>query len=283
MTILTTYTSAADFLIAARAYLEAHEVANGLMLGLAIRLVDEPLAYGSSPYLAVVTEGRNPVLAALMTPPHNLIVSSALAHAPDALAALAQDLAAGGWPVTGVAGAAGLSAPFAEIWAQRAGVTARPGMSQRLYELRSVIAPRWSPGELRVATAEEADLVIGWLDDFYLEAVPGDVPPRPEMTCLRIADREILLWDDGGPVSMAIKTRPTAHGISIGAVYTPPGLRRRGYATSCVAALSAQLLAEGYEYCSLFTDLSNLTSNDIYQQIGYRPVCDLQEFKFDPG
>jgi uncharacterized protein len=52
-----------------------------------------------------------------------------------------------------------------------------------------------------------------------------------------------------------------------------------------VAALSRQLLASGYDYCALFTDLANPTSNDIYYQIGYRPVADFDEYRFvgDPN
>ncbi len=33
-------------------------------------------------------------------------------------------------------------------------------------------------------------------------------------------------------------------------------------------------------HCFLFTDLGNPTSNHIYQDIGYRPVCDVDEYKF---
>lgn len=50
------------------------------------------------------------------------------------------------------------------------------------------------------------------------------------------------------------------------------------YASACVAALSQLILDEGKEFCTLFTDLANPTSNHIYQQIGYRPVCDFAEF-----
>jgi uncharacterized protein len=69
-------------------------------------------------------------------------------------------------------------------------------------------------------------------------------------------------------------------GVSVSAVYTPPEQRRKGYATACVAALSRRLLASGYDYCALFTDLANPTSNDIYYQIGYRPVADFDEYRF---
>jgi predicted GNAT family acetyltransferase len=80
---------------------------------------------------------------------------------------------------------------------------------------------------------------------------------------------------------MAAKIRPTAHGIAVGMVYTPPEFRGRGYATSCVAQLSQQLLASGFEFCALYTDLANPISNHIYARIGYRPVADGIMYRFD--
>lgn len=68
---------------------------------------------------------------------------------------------------------------------------------------------------------------------------------------------------------------------AVNLVYTPPELRRRGYASACVAALSQLLLDAGWKFCCLFTDMSNPTSNHIYQQIGYTPVCDFNEYIFE--
>jgi hypothetical protein len=47
-----------------------------------------------------------------------------------------------------------------------------------------------------------------------------------------------------------------------------------------VAALSQSLLDSGYEFCVLFADLANPTSNHIYQDIGYTPVCDFATYRF---
>jgi predicted GNAT family acetyltransferase len=80
---------------------------------------------------------------------------------------------------------------------------------------------------------------------------------------------------------MAGSTGPTPHGIRIGAVYTPPEYRQRGYASACVAYLSQMMLDSGRKFCFLFTDLSNPTSNHIYQQIGYEPVCDVDNYVFE--
>jgi predicted GNAT family acetyltransferase len=88
------------------------------------------------------------------------------------------------------------------------------------------------------------------------------------------------LWEDGGLVSMACKNRPTRKGISVGMVYTPPEARRRGHATACVGELSRQLLQTGREFCVLFADILNPTSNSIYQIIGYRSLGNFAEYEF---
>ena len=75
---------------------------------------------------------------------------------------------------------------------------------------------------------------------------------------------------------------PTPTGIRIGPVYTPPESRRRGYGTACTAALSRMLMLErGHRNCFLYTDLANPTSNGIYVAIGYQPVCDMLEVRFE--
>jgi len=79
---------------------------------------------------------------------------------------------------------------------------------------------------------------------------------------------------------MAQKAGKTPNGNSVNFVYTPPELRRRGYATECVAKLSKYLLEEGNKFCFLFTDLIDPISNSIYQKVGYRSVIDVDEFQF---
>jgi hypothetical protein len=64
-------------------------------------------------------------------------------------------------------------------------------------------------------------------------------------------------------------------------VFTPSHLRRRGYATSCVAAITQRMLDSGKKFCCLYTDLANPTSNSIYQMIGYQPTCDVQDWIFE--
>ena len=67
---------------------------------------------------------------------------------------------------------------------------------------------------------------------------------------------------------------PANGGVTrIAGVWTPPELRRHGYASGVVAALSTERQDAG-ERCMLFTDLANPTSNAIYEAMGYRRVGD---------
>jgi predicted GNAT family acetyltransferase len=90
-----------------------------------------------------------------------------------------------------------------------------------------------------------------------------------------------ILEDNGVPVSMAKITREMRTACGVGFVFTPPYFRGKWYATSCVAAVSRLILGRGFAKCVLYTDLANPTSNSIYQKIGYVPICDSLEIKFD--
>jgi len=59
--------------------------------------------------------------------------------------------------------------------------------------------------------------------------------------------------------------------------------KRWGYGGAVTATVSAERLAAGRQFCFLYTDLANPTSNRIYLNIGYEPVCDSLDYAFDPG
>lgn len=279
--ILTRYQTADVFLARAETALEQHEAANNLMLSIAIRLREYPQQLKHSPYLATVEEADRLLAAAVMTPPHRVIV-----HAEDdnpvPLRLLAEDLRRFDWQPTGVIGPAIMARAFAAEWTALAGGSYRLLRHERIYELRQVIHPVGVPGRLRVAVEADAALTADWLQAFHQElGMEFNVDDPLEHARERIDQRVIYLWDDEGPVSLAGRPRHTPHGMSIGPVYTPPAYRRRGYASACVAALSQQMLDAGWQFCVLFTDLANPTSNSVYQKIGYRPVCDFDEWAFE--
>lgn len=271
---------AATFLAHAQAALERQEAFNNLMLGVALRLHEYPDRIKTPPYLATVEEDGELLAAAVMTPPFRLIIHAESAdQAP--LRLIAHDLNVNGWAPPGTIGPAAVARAFAEAWAATTGGAFRLLRHERVYELHRVIPPPPVPGALRAATEADQEMVARWFYDFTREVgMEGTAESAAESAAQRIDRRELFLWEDGRPVSLAGHSRHTAHGAVIGPVYTPPAFRRRGYASACVATLSQQMLDAGWRFCALFTDLANPISNSIYQKIGYQPVGDFDEYAF---
>lgn len=277
--VLTVHQAIGTFLVETEAIFGQDEVTNGLILGVALRLKQDPERFEHAPYLATIRDGGELVAAGLMTPPHGLVVYARPGDPAPAIRLLAADLVANSWPLPTVNGVVDVSRAFADAWQAITGSKVTVGIAMRVFELREVTPPAGVSGSLRCATPADLDQVIAWANAFRDEAIPSDAPPRRELLARSIDEANVYLWEDGGRVvSIAAKGRRTAHGVSVGLVYTPPALRGRGYASACVAALSQVILAEGATFCTLFTDLANPTSNSIYQKIGYRPVCDFTQF-----
>ena len=273
---LHTYSNAPDFLADVQEFLERNEDVNSLTLGVAGRLKPDD----TSAYLATVRSDGAITTVALMTPPYRLqIVAEEISG--EAVELIAHDVHNRRGNISGVMGRTPVSLALAEAFASVAGIPFSEGKRLRLYRLDEVMPPPSTPGTFRQATEADLDLVAEWCAAFDREAVPND-PPRDQRALVeqKIAAGEIFLWEDGNPVSMAARARPTRTSTTVNLVYTPPELRGRGYASACVAALSQYLLDNG-RLCVLFTDLANPTSNKIYQHIGYRPVCDFAEYRFD--
>jgi predicted GNAT family acetyltransferase len=275
------YDAAGEWLVAAQEELAREEAANGLILGVGLRLRAHPERITTPPYLATVHDGAELVAAAAMTPPYRLLVHTNQEEPGTAFELVARDMLARGFVPRGVNGRVPYSAQFADVWQRVTGRRCTPNKAMRAYELRSVVPPRPMPGAMRAATEDDLPLVQRWLEAFDRESFPNEVGNRPvEMTRAFIRDEFTYLWVDGEPVSLVGLTRPLPHGMTIAPVYTPPELRGRGYASACTAAVSQMLLDRGCEYVTLFTDLANPTSNSIYRKIGYRPVCDYADFDF---
>jgi hypothetical protein len=278
---LRTFTAAAVFLDAVGPTLLASEAENSLLLGIALRLADGHSYSAEAPFLACVEDddGRLSVIA-LRTPPHNLAVCADEGRL-DALALVAGYLVDAGATLPGIHGRVDVADAFAALWQKKTGAIPRIGMEQRLYRLTHVARPKDVCGCARWGAREEASLLTAWADAFIDEAVPSDQKPDVGAMVERaIEGQALLVWDDKGAVSMCARSRPTPHGASINLVYTPPALRGRGYASACVAELSARILDSGKAFCTLYTDLANPTSNAIYQRIGYQPLGDFREIRF---
>lgn len=263
------------------AYLTRYEAENNLLLGLASTLIDDPAAYPHY-YMAAVINGEQVVGAALMTLPYNLILSH-MEH-PDALELVAEHVYRHHQHLPGVSARKKAAHEFARLWTARTGQRHQLEMSQRIYALHEVQPPHGVAGSLRPAVPADTDLLTRWQHAFSIDANTQISLERSKMWAERTFTthlRRVWLWVvDGEPVSLVGSTGPTPNGIRIGPVYTPPDQRGRGYASACTAAVSQLLLDEGRKFCFLYTDLTNPTSNKIYQAIGYSAVCDADVIRF---
>jgi predicted GNAT family acetyltransferase len=275
------YSDTAAFAAAAEPFLLRAEASNCLQLGLI-----DGIRSGEwkEPLMVVASRDGELDLVAIRTPPHNLSLSTCdrTKALPLLVDCLLQAPSVGRLP--GVLGPAEVADSFAELWSSATGVRALLAHRQRIYRLDGVEPVKGVNGTFRLANGADAPLLAGWIEGFFREALPHkpfDARATAERW-LSSSGRELFLWELGGrPVAMAGAAGRTPNGIRIGAVYTPPECRRRGYASALVAALSQRQLDAGRKFCFLFTDLANPTSNHIYQQLGYVPVSDANEYRFE--
>jgi predicted GNAT family acetyltransferase len=277
------YKNATDFLTHVGSYLAKDEARYGLILGIAKAVEVMPHRYGQEkPWFCSIGRGNTVNAVAIRTPPHMVIVSYFFGDIEVLVETLLTAVSKDFKNIPGVIGDKELVDPFTKRWCEKFGVTIQSTMAQRIYRLDKVNDVPKAPGKFRAATMADKELVVKWFHAFHIDiGAEARGEPLNDVTPA-VEQGRVFLWEDGKPVSMALKTRPTEKGMSVGGVYTPPELRGKGYATSCVAELSRNILQSGKEFCTLYTDLANPTSNSIYIKIGYRPVCDSVQCAFGP-
>ncbi|MFI9566363.1 GNAT family N-acetyltransferase [Streptomyces rishiriensis] len=214
------------------------------------------------------------------TPPHGICLTSLTEEEADGLATT---LTAAGHRLPGVSADRDTAAAFARAWRRRTGSESRVAERQRLYRLGELTPPEPAPaGRARVAAAADRDLLVRWYEEFSAQVGGHPAQDGGAWADSRLSYGGITLWEtpDGAPVAMAGATPEVAGQIRVAPVYTPAELRGRGYAGAATAEVSRAARASGAAEVLLFTDLSNPTSNGLYQRIGYRPVADFAVHEF---
>jgi len=232
-------------------------------------------------WLRVVDPAGELAGVGVLTPPHPLLLS---AMSQPVARVLAEHVARIMPDLASVNGPVDAADAFRVVFTASTGAPANAGRSSRVFHLDQVLPPSGVPGRARTATTTDRDLLVSWSAAFAAEASPDEPPGDPALPVDARLHGENLLWlweVDGERVSTAWLTPPVAGVTRVSGVYTPPALRGRGYASACVAAVSRHAL-DYSDRCMLYTDLANPTSNKIYQQIGYRPAGDAQEWRFEP-
>lgn len=257
-----------------------NEAQNNIMIANALRGEEKPNPNWF--YASVKNEAGSVLLSALCTPPFNLtLYETGNRRNDEALSFFVKEISElDAFP--GILAEESLANRFAQSYAAQKNFTVQSGLKMNLLKLTRVEKKGNASGGGRWLMPDDLFFVPYWEIEFSKECgvhVP-ELREHIEKIGARVSKQTHLIWEDGIPVSQAVCGRKTVNGAVMNGVYTPPQYRGKGYATSCVAALSQAMLESGSKFCMLFADTANPISNGIYNQIGYRQVCVSQEVLF---
>ena len=269
-----------QFVPIAGEFLVGRESENFLMLGLFGELAQGRREGSGDPALYVMRGDDESIVGVALWAGYGLIVTRGT---PQSHAALADYLESRAIRHPMMCGPAPAASALAIALLERTGRPHAPGPVMRGLEARAIRPPQNpAPGSFRLATPDDLPIASDWTAAFGRELnmrAVGNV----ERVKWRIEQGCIGFWCDPDPVAMASAVGPTPTAIRIGLVYTPPQLRRRGYATSCVAELTRRQFEAGRRSVFLYAEADNKTSNHVYESLGFRFVFEWQEFDLNPA
>ncbi len=185
------------------------------------------------------------------------------------------------WKVCGFVG------PRAQVVAAREHprspvITPKVDTAEVLYDLalhELVVPDPLADGRLECVFPGESDLelLVRWGVAYSLETLGAVAGPRAERSWRKrvresVAERRIfLLLRDGEPVAMSGFNATVPECVQIGGVFTPPALRRHGFARACVAGSLVYARSQGVPRAVLFTEPDN-PARRAYEAIGFREV-----------
>jgi ribosomal protein S18 acetylase RimI-like enzyme len=276
-------------------FLRADPVGNTVVLGVTIRLPHTPREPQPTDCYGWWTDGAGRIGAAFTTQDPFAVTLSAQVPEQAARTLAGAWLGSGRARPSGVFGAIETAGKVAADFAERTGggYRPRPQHSMRLFGFAEPNPPDPAPrGAACLATTADLELVTRWDGAFLEDCGIPVMPAQAAITKGRIAEGRSVLWTVGGAgsaggaggaeaevVAMASYSMIVAETSRITGVYTPPEHRRNGYAAGVTWAVTHIAQDAGARHVLLHTDLSNPTSNGVYQRLGYRPVQDVTEFE----
>jgi RimJ/RimL family protein N-acetyltransferase len=277
---LKTCGNASNFREIVLRYLMESEAIHNIQIGILNSLIEDPDRYDGDNSLAYVVSGDRIGGVAMRTPPHPGLLS--LVEEEAVASRLTQHLLDRYPELERLNMPEATVKPALAVLKDRR-IEYRAGMRTRLFQTSTVEPPDNVPGHSGVAEKGDGEKVGEWFMQFREEADEGSVEDEQ-----RIRERgeslagrgDVVLWETGGElVSMAAYVGRTEHGVRIAGVYTPPSHRENGYGSGVTAAATERALQRGRDYCFLFTDLDNATTNKIYPAIGYTAVGDWHNYE----
>lgn len=148
-------------------------------------------------------------------------------------------------------------------------------MDQRIYYCPKVNEHSEKMGLVRLANESDIDHLVDWAYNFSRDVdESATIEQAKNHIEYQINSKTLYVLEIKNQiVSMAARSRSLNSTESVGFVYTPVKFRRNGYASRVVEEITRKVLNDN-KIATLYTDLSNPTSNSIYMKIGYKPYCD---------
>jgi RimJ/RimL family protein N-acetyltransferase len=143
--------------------------------------------------------------------------------------------------------------------------------------------------DTRPPMGEELAMLGDWYAAFNHEVF--DEPRSPEsdlrarqwVRAMHDERRDQVATVDDRPVAYCAITNQLGDEVNIGAVYTPPELRGRGYARCVVAGILMEAARDGVTRAGLTALKDNPASLAAYRALGFRPAHDWTITRFFPA
>ena len=89
-----------------------------------------------------------------------------------------------------------------------------------------------------------------------------------------------LINESGEVLSQAATTKATQNGYTIGAVYTPENMRRKGYARECVCRVIQKIKEENKNVIVLYCNVEKEGNRKLYEGMGFEIILEETVIKF---
>lgn len=172
---------------------------------------------------------------------------------------------------------------FKNLWISRQPFNYKLNLHLGVYETKTVVDLDHST-ELILGSTEHEKTIFNFVKGFCNECFTNTIhtDENIDKLCKRhIENKSIFLLKNklGEIISMAANTRGSTNGGTISLVFTPPEYRGQGLGSS-VTAKVAKLILKDKQFANLFTDMTNPTSNSIYQKIGFKMIGENIHYDF---
>ncbi|MBC7712439.1 MAG: GNAT family N-acetyltransferase [Rhizobacter sp.] len=279
---IITHNSLQNFLAANEELLLAQESFHNLILGLAYGIRDGKVITSGPLYFSIEENGKVIACALRSNVERPFIVTQCPDYGIDQLINVLNDEKIN---LKAVVGEEKTSTYFKDQWTKLNNLNFKVSIHLGVYQCHKVIMPENLSSKLIQGSKEHSEIIRKYISGFFDDCFPDNKNAKEEVAILltRHLDNKtvfLLVNEKNEVVSMDVHARSTLNGGTISLVYTPPEYRGQGFGSTVVALTAQKILDDGKKFVTLFTDLTNPTSNSIYQKVGFVKIGQNIHFDF---